>query len=195
MAKAWQQLNLEGGGLQAVNTLLAAQMRSRTRAYAFWLLFPLGLHRFYLEERRGGVMFPLLSLVTTLAVWLAPASWWLAPAAALLGYALHDLFWIDRKVTSYNKALRMQLFLRKGRTAPRDYRGRYTDDAEAEAATEDLQTYQTLKERERAGHLPRDSGAGTALDPGRSRQPSFNEQEAMLRELAKRRKQRGEGSH
>jgi hypothetical protein len=61
MGKAWQNLNLEGGGLQAVNALLAARMRRRPRAYAAWALFPLGLHRFYLAEPRGGVAFLVLS--------------------------------------------------------------------------------------------------------------------------------------
>lgn len=194
MGKAWQQLNLGGGGLQAVNALLAAQMRSRTRAYLAWLLFPLGLHRFYLGERRGGVVFLLLSLATALTAWLAPAWWWLAPASALLGFALHDLVWIDRRVTSCNKVLRMQLFLRKGRTPPRDYRGRYTDDADAPTVTQHLADYQALKERERAGHGPREAVTGAAPTSVRTRQPSFHEQEAMLRELAKRRQRRGEES-
>ena len=187
MGKAWQKLNLEGGGLQAVNALLAQQMRSRPRAYLAWVLFPLGLHRFYLAERRGGWAFVALSLLVALTAWLAPAWWWLLPLAPLLGLAIHDLFWIDRRVVSLNKELRMQLFLRKGSRPPKDYRGRYTDETDAESVTRDLDSYQAIKERERAGHVPGQPGQDA---PARKRQPSFNEQEAMLRELAKRREKR-----
>lgn len=187
MSKAWQKLNLEGGGLQAVNALLAQQMRSRPSAYLAWLLFPLGLHRFYLAEPRGGWAFPALSLLVALSAWLAPAWWWLLPLVPLIGLAIHDLFWIDRRVVSLNKELRMQLFLRKGSRPPKDYRGRYTEDTDAASVSENLDNYRAIKERERAGHGP---GDAQPQAPARKRQPSFNEQEAMLRELAKRRNQR-----
>jgi TM2 domain-containing membrane protein YozV len=185
MGKAWQKLNLEGGGLQAVNALLAQQMRSRLRAYVAWILFPLGLHRFYLAEPRGGLAFLVLSLLVAVTAWLAPAWWWLLPLAVLLGLAMYDLFWIDRRVVRLNKELRMQLFLRKGKTPPRDYRGRYSDAADSGSVTSDLEAYQALKEQERAGHAPPEAGKEV---PARKRLPSFNEQEAMLRELAKRKK-------
>jgi TM2 domain-containing membrane protein YozV len=185
MGKAWQKLDLEGGGLQAVNALLARQMRSRPHAYLAWILFPLGLHRFYLAEPRGGWAFVALSLAVAVTAWLAPAWWWLAPLAVLLGLAIHDLFWIDRRVVSVNKELRMQLFLRKGKTPPRGYQGRYSDASDTGTVTSDLEAYQALKEQERAGHTPGEAGREV---PARKRMPSFNEQEAMLRELAKRKK-------
>jgi len=189
MAKAWQKLNLEGGGLQAVNALLAQKMRSRARAYIAWALFPLGLHRFYLLEPRGGAAFPVLSLAVAATAWLAPGWWWLLPLAALLGLAVHDLFWIEGRVVRLNKELRMQLFLRKGKAnrPPRDYRGRYTEDSDAEAVKRDLHAYKAVKEQERAGHPAAKPGTGEEDGARASRQPSFNEQEAMLRELAKRR--------
>ena len=191
MSKAWQKLNLEGGGLQAVNAILANEMRSRTRAYAAWVLFPLGLHRFYLAEPRGGAAFLVLSVLTAGAAWLAPAWWWLLPSALLAALAAHDLFWIDRRVVAYNKQLRMQLFLRKGKKPPTDYRGRYTDEQDAESITRDLADYQALKENERAGHVPAPREGSGSLDPTkRRRQPSFNEQEILLRELAKKRRGR-----
>ena len=191
MSKAWQKLNLEGGGLQAVNALLANEMRSRNRAYAAWILFPLGLHRFYLAEPRGGAAFLILSVITVGTAWLAPAWWWLLPSALLALLAVYDLFWIDRQVVAYNKQLRMQLFLRKGKKPPRDYRGRYTDEKDAESITRDLADYQALKEDERAGHVPVErDGPGSPDQAKRRRQPSFNEQEALLRELARKRRQR-----
>jgi TM2 domain-containing membrane protein YozV len=193
MERAWQKLNLEGGGLQAVNALLAARMRSRTRAYGAWVLFPLGLHRFYLAEPRGGVAFLALSAAAAATAGLAPGWWWLLPLAALAALAVHDLFWIDRRVVAYNKELRMQLFLRKGRNPPAGYRGRYANDADPETISRDLDAYKALKETERAGHAasPRDDPEDR--DPTRrNRVPSFNEQEAMLRQLAgKRRAPRG----
>lgn len=192
MGKAWQKLNLEGGGLQAVNALLAQKMRSRPRAYIAWILFPLGLHRFYLLEPRGGAAFPILSLAVAVTAWLAPAWWWLLPLAALLGLAIHDLFWIEGRVVRLNKELRMQLFLRKGKASrpPRDYRGRYIEESDAEAVKRDLDAYRATKERERAGHPPENAATKNPDDPARSRQPSFNEQEAMLRQLARRREKR-----
>ena len=191
MSKAWQKLNLEGGGLQAVNAVLANAMRSRSRAYAAWILFPLGLHRFYLAEPRGGAAFLILSVITIGTAWLAPAWWWLLPSALLALLAVYDLFWIDRQVVAYNKQLRMQLFLRKGKKPPADYRGRYTDEKDAESINRNLADYQALKEDERAGHVPVERDAPGSHDQSKGRrQPSFNEQEALLRELAKKRRQR-----
>lgn len=192
MSRSWQELNLKGGGLQAVNAALAQAMRSRPLAYAAWVLFPLGLHRFYLGEPRGGAAFPALTLIALGTGWLAPAWWWLLPSALLAALAIHDLFWIDRRVVAYNKELRVQLFLRKGKRPPKDYRGRYTDDANADAFNHDLADYQALKESERAGHAPSGEESVDKIGPrSPRRQPSFNEQEALLRELARtRRRQR-----
>jgi len=186
MSTGWQKLDLEGGGLQAMNARLTARMRSRAWAYAAWVLFPLGLHRWYLAEPRGASAFAGLTAITVATAWLAPAAWWLVPLAALLGFAAFDLYWIDRRVVTYNKELRMKLFLRKGRKPPTDYRGRYTETTDAEQAHRDLADYQALKETERAGHTPSRSTASPAPAPGRSRVPSFNDQEAMLRHLRKK---------
>lgn len=195
MRRAWQELNLKGGGLQAVNAALAQAMCSRPRAYAAWILFPLGLHRFYLGEPRGGAAFPILTLITLGTAWLVPSWWWLLPLALLATLAIHDLFWIDRRVVAYNKQLRVQLFLRKGQTPPKDYHGRYADNTSADAITQGLADYQALKESERAGHAPTgQQGVASTKPPAPRRQPSFNEQEALLRELARtRRRQREQG--
>jgi TM2 domain-containing membrane protein YozV len=193
MGKAWRNLNLDGGGLQAVNALLAARMRRRPQAYAAWILFPLGLHRFYLGEPRGGLAFLVLTATAALTGWFAPAWWWLLPTVAVAGLAVHDLFWIDRRVVACNKELRMQLFLRSGRNPPAGYRGRYASEADTEAVRRDLGAYTALKEAERAGHVApaRDEPEGRSQAQG-NRVPSFNEQEALLRELAgKRRARRG----
>ncbi|MGM0552820.1 MAG: TM2 domain-containing protein [Pseudomonadota bacterium] len=181
MRKAWKELDLEGGGLQSLNARLAREMRRRPVAYGAWILFPLGLHRFYLREPFGGGLYVLLTAAAlALLVW-GPAWWWAAPVAALAIGGVADLIWIDRRVTGYNKELRKRLFLRKGHRPPQDYRGRYTSDADAERELDD---YRAIKERERAGH----PGAVAADDGeqdthGRRQAPSFNEQEAMLRQM------------
>ncbi|WP_024327199.1 TM2 domain-containing protein [Thioalkalivibrio sp. AKL19] len=188
MSKAWKELDLEGGGLQSVNARLAREMRTRPAAYAAWVLFPLGLHRFYLREPLGGAGFLLLGAATLASVLFAPASWWLVPLGIGVLWALVDLWWIDRRVTDYNKELRKQVFLRKGHKPPQDYRGRYTSD---EDARRELDEYRQIKEAEKpgqsglAGANDRDRDAG-----GKRRMPSFNEQEAMLRQM---RKDRNEG--
>lgn len=149
MSKAWKELDLEGGGLQAVNARLAREMRTRPAAYAAWILFPLGLHRFYLREPLGGAGFLALSAATLALAGFGPAAWWLLPLIIGVSWALVDLWWIDRRVTDYNKELRKQLFLRKGQEPPQDYRGRYTSD---EDARRELDEYQQLKEAEKPGN-------------------------------------------
>ncbi|WP_038051609.1 hypothetical protein [Thioalkalivibrio sp. ALJ1] len=181
MSKAWKELDLEGGGLQSVNARLAREMRTRPTAYAAWALFPLGLHRFYLRDPLGAAGFLLLSVATLVLAFLAPTGWWLAPMVAGLLWAGVDLWWIDRRVTDYNKELRKQVFLRKGNKPPQDYRGRYTSDDDAQR---ELTEYQQIKESEKPGQ----SGIAGSNDRnrdvgGKRRMPSFNEQEAMLRQM------------
>ena len=157
MGEAWRNLDLEGGGLQAANLKLARLLKRRARAYALLAAFPLGLHRSYLDEPRGAWAFRALTLVAA-AGFVAGWAWlgWGA-AAALVGWTLYDLRWIDDRVAAVNKRLRMQVYLRPGGGAPAGFRGRYTDDAPA-------------------GEQPTTSG----------RAPSFAEQERLLRELARR---------
>lgn len=184
MSKAWEKIDLEGAGLQAVNQQLVRRLKRRRSAYLLWLLFPLGAHRVYLESRPGSLVYAALTAFALVA-WIAPVDWrWaLLPVTAALGFALYDLFWIDRRVVEINKQLRMAAYLGGGAAPPAGYRGRYTDD---DAARSGLDEYVREKEQERGGHQPVD---GRAAGPGK-KAPSFAEQEAMLRELAKR-KQNG----
>lgn len=157
MSEAWRNFDLEGGGLQAANLELARLLKRRSRAYALLVAFPLGAHRAYLDEPRGAWAYRGLSVLAA-AGFAAGWSWlgW-AAAAALAGWTVHDLRWIDDRVAALNKRLRMQVYLRQGAGAPAGFRGRYTDDAPAGEA---------------------------ARSPGRA--PSFAEQERLLRELARR---------
>ncbi|AHK78332.1 hypothetical protein M911_03140 [Ectothiorhodospira haloalkaliphila] len=185
MSKAWKQLDLEGAGLQTMNARLTREMRRRPPAYGLALAFPLGLHRFYLREPLGGSAYVALSLLTLILWTWGGGAWALVPLGVMLAAVVFDLFWMDGYITRYNKALRMRLFLRPGHEPPRDYRGRVHK-------TGMLETYQKEKEQERAGHQPVNmedlQARGTQAHGDPRRMPSFNEQEAMLRELAKARK-------
>lgn len=181
MSEAWKQLNLEGGGLQSMNARLTQQMRRHRVAYPLCLLFPLGLHRYYLHEPIGGSVFLALSLLA-IALALGPGpTWALWPLGLQLALLTYDLFWIDRRIVAYNKALRKRHFLRPGTTPPAHYKGRYTDDT-------DLDDYLREKESERAGHQPIETGDDNPDDSTTRHTPSFSEQEAMLRELARARR-------
>ncbi|HQU16927.1 MAG: hypothetical protein B7Z66_00975 [Chromatiales bacterium 21-64-14] len=173
----WKSIDLEGAGLQSLNVRLARRLKRRRTAYLLWILFPLGAHRLYLEERYGSITFmalTALSLILALALGPWNASIGVLPA---VGLALFDLFWIDRRITSVNKRLRMELYLGAGATPPAGYQGRVPKEAY-------LDEYVRGKEAERAGHQP---GAHSAPDGDHSRAPSFREQERMLRELSRHR--------
>lgn len=181
MRQAWQELNLHGGGLQSMNARLTRQMKRRRIAYPLCGLFPLGLHRFYLDEPIGGSAYVLLSLAGLgLGIGLG-AAWALGSLAIQLGWLMFDLVWIDRRVVTYNKDLRKRHFLQPGASPPEHYKGRYLDET-------DFDDYLREKESERAGHQP-SRGEGAEQSATESRHiPSFAEQEAMLRELSRRRR-------
>jgi hypothetical protein len=176
MSRSWKKLDLRGAGLQALNLHLAQHLKRRRTAYLLWLLFPLGAHRVYLEERIGSVVYPALTAIA-LMLWLAFGSALaLVPLAAALAFALYDLYWIDRRLTAINKQIRMELYLQGGNAPPPGYRGRYPEE-------DPLEDYLRVKERERPGLQPPD---GEPKPPPR-RVPSLAEQEALLREMARRR--------
>jgi hypothetical protein len=176
MKKAWKQLNLGGEGLQTLNAEYTRHMRRVPPAYAAMLLFPLGAHRWYLREPYGALGYLALTLAAIAGALTLGMAGFALPAVAELLFAAFDLFWIERRVLALNKSLRMRQFLRPGTTPPENYRGRYPDDG--------LDEYMRLKERERAGHQPAaDEKQNTGTSHARA--PSFNEQEALLRELTR----------
>jgi len=159
MSESWKKMDLGGEGLQSLNMRLAREMKHRGTAYALLALFPLGLHRFYLQERWGGLALLALTALTVV-LWATVGGWIaLTPLLPALGLAIVDLFWIDRRVVSHNKRVRKARFLRPGYRPPEGYQGRYTDEDDAQEAG--------------------DSGRG------KQRAPSFAEQEAMLRQQAR----------
>lgn len=178
MSEAWKNKNfdLQGQGLQSANARLVALMKKRSTAYGLLLLFPSGLHRAYLNDKSGAWAYRLTALLI-IALYLFN----LKSVAALLfigltAWALYDIRWLDDHIVKFNKALRMQVYMRQSSGAPKGYTGRYNDNT--------LDDYVKTKEQERAGHIPIE----IAKQAERVRRaPSFAEQEAMLRELAKSR--------
>lgn len=126
MSDAWKKLDLGGDGLQATNLRLSRALRRRPTAYALLLLFPVGAHRWYLREPVGALAYCALTALA-LAAGIASHAMW--PAALVpLAFAVHDLWWIDQRVTALNKRLRMQAWLRPGGGAPPGFRARFGDD-------------------------------------------------------------------
>ncbi|MEW5791310.1 MAG: TM2 domain-containing protein [Pseudomonadota bacterium] len=181
MTKTWKKMDLEGGGLQSLQLRLLRAQRKPAVAYALWLLFPLGLHRWYLKEP----WFWLYPAASAAALGLFAAGWPL-PGAVLLGAmaaaALYDLSRIADRISQLNKELRKTLWLSKSAPpAPPGYQGRYADYDQG------LHDYVSTKEREQAGHVPVNQGKEpdkTRYGAGK-RAPSFAEQERMLAELAR----------
>jgi len=94
VSDAWKRLDLSGGGLQEANLRLAAALRRRRTAYLLWLAFPLGAHR-------------------ALGLLLVDARAAGAVALAMLAVALVDLVRLEARLTRLNKAIRMQIYLRR----------------------------------------------------------------------------------
>ncbi|NOT17392.1 MAG: TM2 domain-containing protein [Sulfuriferula sp.] len=175
MSNAWKKLDLAGEGLQSANMKLVEQMKQRKLAYQLLAIFPLGLHRDYLDEVRGAWVYRLATIAIIALLILGKTYIALALLAAISAFAIYDIRWIEDRVAAINKALRIAAYKSKPATQmPKNYRGRYTDEG--------LDEYLQVKEQERGGHvLP---GKDPALN-SRSRAPSFAEQEAMLNAMAK----------
>jgi hypothetical protein len=130
VSDAWRGLDLGGGGLQAANIRLAQALKRRARAYGLLAAFPLGLHRAYLDDRRGAWAYRIASLA---AAGAALVDWRVAAlvALALLGAAAFDLYWIDRRVTALNKAIRKRVYLSQTAGPPPGFKGRAIDETGA----------------------------------------------------------------
>lgn len=149
-------MDLAGGGLQGANIRLARLLKRRPVAYALLLLFPVGAHRLYLEDRRGALLYCLGSAATILS-WAAGAALvGYALGAMLLARALLDVRWIDDTIARINKRLRVEVYMSQTAGAPAGYQGRFA-----------------------ANQTGNDS-------PQRDGEPSFSEQERQLRDAARR---------
>jgi hypothetical protein len=164
MSDAWKELDLAGGGLQRANIRLAALLRKRSVARALLVLFPLGLHRSYLHDRRGAWLYRSVTLLGVVALLLGQG--WLAGLALAAGaaFAVRDLVRMEDAVARVNKKLRMDVYLSQAPGAPPGFRGRYTDGPQAE------------RDEFRGGEPGEAREARTG-----ERAPSFAEQEKRLR--------------
>ncbi|HKJ87335.1 MAG TPA: TM2 domain-containing protein [Gammaproteobacteria bacterium] len=126
MGKQWEAMDLKGGGLQQVQMAYKSMARTNPGAYLRWILFPLGLHRFYLKEPWGGIGYLAVSAAALVTQLVAGFPWlWLVPAVA----ALADLFWIPNRVVKINKELRLKTMMSGAqRGAPRGFKGHYTEE-------------------------------------------------------------------
>ena len=163
MSENWKDFDFQGGGLQSANLRLAQVLKRRRIAYGLVALFPLGLHRDYLEDRRGAWFYRIVAAAVVGCVLAGQPLLAAGLLAALAASALYDLVRIEDRLTRINKQLRMQVYMSQTEGAPPGYTGRLTD----------------------APQQPQPGG-------GEPRSPSFAEQERLLRELAKQRKNRGE---
>jgi hypothetical protein len=86
-------------------------------------VFPLGLHRAYLDDPRGAWAYRIASLAAAGAAFL---DWRAASviAALVLGAAAYDVYWVDRRVTALNKTIRKQVYLSQTAGPPPDFKGR-----------------------------------------------------------------------
>ncbi len=175
MSDAWKNLDLQGEGLQSANLKLVQKMKKRKQAYSFLILFPLGLHRDYLNNPAGAWLYRTATVLCVLGLVFGYHIVAYVLLASMTVFALYDIRWIEDTVAAINKQLRIQSYKSKNTpTMPENFRGRYPDQG--------LEDYLQVKERERGGHVA--PGTDPALN-SRSRAPSFAEQEAMLKELAK----------
>lgn len=159
MNPKWRELDLEGGGLQAANLRLARTLRRRTVAYGLMLAFPLGAHRWYLGEIRSAVLYPTLTALA-LGSWLAGiTAITLTALTALAALLGWDLYTLEDRIATVNKRHRMAVYLSQGSGAPAGFRGRFGG-----------------------------TDSDMAADAVHRRIPTLAEQEAMLRDLAVRRK-------
>jgi hypothetical protein len=156
MDPSWKEMDLAGGGLQSANIRLARLLKRRRIAYALLLLFPVGAHRLYLEDRRGALLYCVGSAAATLSLLAGAAPLAYAVGVALLARALLDVRWIDNALTRINKRLRIEVYMGQTAGAPAGYQGRFAGNPAGDDSSQ----------QERA--------------------PSFSEQERQLRDAVAR---------
>ena len=167
---AWKKLSIASEGLQSANIELVALLKKRRIAYALLAVFPLGLHRDYLENRAGAWGYRFISLTALVLALAGHHVIALTLLASAFIFAIYDLRWIDDRVATLNKAARMKVYKKPGLTAPKAFRGHYVD----------MEIDDYLQEKPGDQSIPATGGPRPT-----KRVPSFSEQEAMLREIQK----------
>lgn len=184
MPKAWEKLDLQGAGVQSLQIRLQKLQKKSLYGYLYWGLFPVGAHRFYLEQAWAWA-FPLVSVAVIMLAFLGLIWEAISLAVVLCALALWDLSRIDLWISTYNKELRKaSWFAKQAPAAPANYQGRADTGEKAAQWQRELQDYTRTKESERAGHPAANVPAKKGFSPGQ-RRLSFAEQERLLAEMAK----------
>ncbi len=184
MPKAWEKLDLQGAGVQSLQIRLQKLQKKSLWGYLYWCLFPVGAHRFYLEQAWAWV-FPLVSAAIIGLAFLGLIWEAIGLTIVLCATALWDLSHIDLWISAYNKALRKaSWFAKQTPAAPTNYQGRADTGEKAAQWQRELRDYTQTKEGERAGHPAANAPAKKGFAPG-ERRLSFAEQERLLAEMAK----------
>ena len=150
LTQGWRRLDLGGGGLQHANLELARRLKRRSKAYSLLALAPLGLHRRYLDDRRGAWAWPFGAAACAGLALLEPSlvAWIAAVFVAALGY---DAWWIDRRVTAENKRIRREVYLAQAAAPPPGFAGRALDERDSRARVPSIaEQEQLLKDLARA---------------------------------------------
>ena len=184
MPKAWEKLDLQGAGVQSLQIRLQKLQKKSLYGYLYWGLFPVGAHRFYLEQPWAWV-FPLISVAILVLAFLGLTWEAVGLVVVLCAVALWDLSRIGLWISAYNKELRKaSWFAQQTPAAPANYQGRADSSEKSVQWQRELQDYTQAKESERAGHPATNTPAKKGFAPGQ-RRLSFAEQERLLAEMAK----------
>ncbi len=176
MTRAWKSIDLQGDGLQSVNLRLVKRLKKPALAYLLWMLFPAGAHCIYLGSPYRSLIYSSLSAVTVVLLLATGHLASLVPFLGACAFALYDLHWIRQRIPDVNKKIRMEAYLSEAPAAPPGYRGRFTDDDPPQDQV-----------REGGIGWPRHQTPLMSAPKPWGRVPSFAEQEAMLRELTRKR--------
>ncbi|MBU2754764.1 TM2 domain-containing protein [Acidithiobacillus sp. CV18-2] len=188
MPKAWEKLDLKGEGLQSVQIRLQQLQKKTTTAYLTWLGFLLGLHRFYLQRPLAWA-YPVASLVVVILALTLPWPFPLGLGVLILVAALIDLRHLGNWVSQHNREQRKAAwFAQQTPAAPKDFQGRPENLDAGQQWEKELREYRNVKESERAGHPAEPAATKKGFTAG-SRRLSFAEQERLLAEISKKKKE------
>ncbi len=184
MPKAWEKLDLQGAGVQSLQIRLQKLQKKSFRSYLYWCLFPVGAHRFYLEQPWAWA-FPLASAGVIMLAFLGLIWGAIGLAVVLCAVALRDLSRVSLWISANNKELRKaSWFAQQTPAAPPNHQGRVDTGEQLAQWQRELQDYTQAKEGERVGHPATNAPTQKGFAPGQ-RRLSFAEQERPLAAMTK----------
>lgn len=129
MTQKWHDLDLQGGGLQALNRRLANDLLKRRTAWLLAIPLPLGLYHWYLGRRAQAVAHLAICCAAAILTTQDATTATTLLLAVATAAGLFDLAVMERRITAANKAKRLAAYLGAGSAPPAGYRGRYPDAA------------------------------------------------------------------